>query len=90
MSIDETAMLLSGQMVRNEVGTFYFDQPGSWTDEDGVPARDHLHRIGGPAIIWANSDQEWYLNGQRHREDGPAVSWANGRTEWWVDGVFVK
>lgn len=32
-----------------------------------------LHRHGFPAIIKANGEEEWYLNGERHRIDGPAV-----------------
>ncbi len=86
LSIDETAIVLSGQLVRNKRGTFYFDKPGHWVDEDGWPMWDRLHRLDGPAIIFASGTQEWRLNGQRHREDGPAIIYCNGTQEWWVNG----
>jgi hypothetical protein len=84
--IDETAMLLSGQLVRNEDGTFYFDKPGNWVDENGWHASEHLHRIGGPAIIYAVGNQFWYLNGKLHREDGPAAIWTSGSQFWYFNG----
>lgn len=32
------------------------------------------HRIGGPAVIWKNTEnEEWWFMGKRHRVDGPAV-----------------
>ncbi len=86
MSIDETAWLLSGQMVRNRRGTFYFDQPGSWVNDDGLPIWKHLHRLDGPAALWSDGSQVWYLNGLRHRLDGPAVIYAYGTQEWWANG----
>ena len=46
---------------------------------------NRLHRLDGPAIIWANGDQAWWVNGQRHRLDGPAVICADGDQEWWVN-----
>ena len=27
------------------------------------------HREDGPAVIWADGDKEWWLNGRLHRED---------------------
>jgi hypothetical protein len=64
LSIDETAMLLSGQMVRNEYGTFYFDQPGVWVDKDGWPDYTRLHRIDGTAVIYSTGQQQWYINSE--------------------------
>ncbi len=90
MSIDESAMLLSGQMARNELGTFYFDQPGVWIDKEGHPDGNHLHRTDGPAVIWYYGTQEWWVNGRLHREDGPAVTRVNGHQEWWFNGVRIK
>ncbi len=84
MSIDETAMLLSGQLVRNENGTFYFNQPGNWTDGRGWPDHNRLHRTDGPAAIYASGTRLWYVNGQRHRTDGPAAIWGDGYQEWWI------
>ncbi len=90
MSIDETAMLLSGQMVRNRQGTFYFDQPGNWINEYGYPNEVHLHRKDGPAAVWFDGVQEWRVNGRLHRLDGPAIIGHSGTQEWWVDGKFIK
>ena len=45
-----------------------------------------LHRLDGPAIIYANGDQEWYVEGKRHRLDGPALIRANRDQVWWVEG----
>jgi hypothetical protein len=32
-----------------------------------------LHNPSGPAMIFPNGDQVWYLHGQHHRLDGPAI-----------------
>jgi hypothetical protein len=82
MSIDETAMLLAGQLVRNHCGTFYFDKPGVWTDGRGWPESRRLHRVDGPAIVWADGTQEWWVEGQLHRVDGPAIIYADGDQVW--------
>ncbi len=86
MSINETAMLLSGQLVRNERGTFYFNQPGSWIDSEGWPVHEQLHRTDGPAATWNSGHTEWYVNGNLHRLDGPAVIYPDGYQEWWCNG----
>ncbi len=86
MSIDETALLLSGQMAHNENGTFYFDQPGNWVDESGCPNCIRLHRTDGPAIVWAAGTQEWWVDGQLHREDGPAIIRKSGTKLWYLNG----
>jgi hypothetical protein len=43
------------------------------------------HREDGPAIIYADGEQCWYLNGLRHREDGPAVIRADGTQSWYIN-----
>lgn len=45
-----------------------------------------LHRTDGPALVHANGDREWWVNGKRHRTDGPALVRANGCKEWWFNG----
>ena len=45
-----------------------------------------LHREDGPAIIWADGTQVWWINGNHHREDGPAVIYASGTQVWWING----
>lgn len=32
-----------------------------------------LHRIGGPAIEYADGEKKYYEHGELHREDGPAI-----------------
>ena len=49
-------------------------------------ARGKLHRTDGPAIIYADGDQEWWVNGKPHRTDGPAVIYANGTKLWYING----
>jgi hypothetical protein len=46
---------------------------------------DRLHRIGRPAIEYANGDYEWYFNDTLHRDDGgPAISHTSREMEsWW-------
>ena len=44
-----------------------------------------LHRLDGPARIYANGDQEWWVRGLLHRLDGPAVIYATGTQSWWVN-----
>jgi hypothetical protein len=45
-----------------------------------------LHRKDGPAIIYPDGAQDWYLNGKLHRTDGPAYVGASGYKEWYVIG----
>ena len=47
---------------------------------------DKYHRLGGPAIEFANGDKSWYQNDKRHRLDGPAVEYADGDKYWYTDG----
>lgn len=37
-----------------------------------------LHRTDGPARIFPDGYQAWYLNGKRHRTGGPAIDWEMG------------
>jgi hypothetical protein len=44
------------------------------------------HREDGPAVIWDDGTEEYYLNGKRHRKDGPAVIFPwNGGDQFWLD-----
>ncbi|MCK5016055.1 MAG: hypothetical protein KAS32_03195 [Candidatus Peribacteraceae bacterium] len=45
-----------------------------------------LHREDGPAIIYSNGTQHWFINGERHREDGPAITRIDGSEDWYVNG----
>lgn len=45
---------------------------------EGDPKRGVLHREGGPAVIKANGDQQWWTYNLLHRENGPAIERADG------------
>ena len=93
-STDETEMtdeeltykLLSGEIVKNEIGTYYFIAPGNWFDGNGYSISEKLHREDGPAIELYDGSKFWWLNGNLHREDGPAIEYGNGTKEWWAGG----
>jgi hypothetical protein len=48
---------------------------------------DELHKEDGPAVIWSDGSEFWYLHGQLHRIDGPAIEFPNGYKMWYIDGV---
>ena len=61
-SDDALAELLSLTVEVNQWGaTIYRNQQG------------RLHRVHGPAVIWAGGSKSWYQNGLHHRTDGPAI-----------------
>lgn len=50
-----------------------------------------LHKEDGPAIIWENGGQEWYLYGVRHRgNDLPALIIVGQKKEWWFNGQLHR
>ena len=53
-------------------------------------AEGQKHREYGPAVIWADGSQIWFLNGQKHRVDGPAAIYADGSQEWYTNGKLVN
>ena len=62
-------------------------------DQDSAEWRDsygRLHRLDGPAVIYANGTRMWYIDGDLHRSDGPAVEWADGDREWYVHGELSR
>ena len=40
-----------------------------------VNKKGNPHCLTGPACIWDDSDQEWYVDGKSHRIDGPACEY---------------
>jgi hypothetical protein len=42
----------------------------------------YLHREDGPAQVWSNGTESWWLDGKRHRPDGPARVFADGYLVW--------
>lgn len=49
---------------------------------------NQLHCEDGPAVVWPNGDEYYYINGMLHREDGPAVVRANGTKYWALNGIY--
>lgn len=50
-----------------------------------------LHREDGPAIIWPNGSEFWFLNGVEHREDGPAKTFTDsGAMMWFLNGELQR
>jgi hypothetical protein len=47
------------------------------------------HRADGPAVIYSDGHQEWWLHGKWHRVDGPAVIYPNGPRFWYVQGQEI-
>jgi hypothetical protein len=52
--------------------------------------RGKLHRLDGPAVEFANGDEEWHKNGLLHRLDGPAYITADGHKEWFFEGLLHR
>ena len=88
-SEDLTYKLLTGEIVKNDYGTFYFSEPGNWIDSDSYAIIEKLHREDGPAVEAFNGFKEWWINGERHREDGPAVEQPDGSKYWWLNGKLL-
>ena len=87
---DLTYRLLTGEVVKNHKGTFYFSEPGNWINSNGYPIRNKLRREDGPAAEYANGNNFWYRDGELHREDGPAVEYSNGDTYWYLNGKYSQ
>jgi len=49
-----------------------------------------LHRLDGPAVIWADGPGHWYQNGLLHRLDGPALIYSDGYEAWYKDGQLHR
>lgn len=56
-----------------------------WYNKNGK-----LHRKGGPAIIWADGDEEWWFDDKLHRVDGPAVKLIDGHESWCKNGLLHR
>jgi hypothetical protein len=48
------------------------------------------HNPSGPARVWKDGTQEWFINGRRHRVDGPAVTLPNGETYYYLYDTFLS
>ena len=61
-------------------------------DEQGTTCwykNGELHRLDGPAVIYADGTESWYKNGLLHREHGPAVIHASGYKWFFKNGFEV-
>jgi hypothetical protein len=60
------------------------------TDSNGTiryrNAEDELHNPHGPAIVCANGEKWYFINGKRHNPNGPAIIWANGSKSYYING----
>jgi hypothetical protein len=52
--------------------------------------KNQLHKKNGPAVIYANGTQEWWINERRHRIDGPAYIRSDGYQEWYRNGEWHR
>ena len=86
---DLTYKLLTGEIVKNHRGTFYFTEPGNWIDRNGDPISEKLHREDGPAVEYADGTKYWYRNGELHRVDGPVIEYSTGDTYWYLNGILL-
>ena len=48
------------------------------------------HKTDGPAIVYSDGTQLYYLNGLLHREDGPAVITARGAKMYYINGSLHR
>jgi len=62
----------------------------SETTEYLIKGTNLRHREDGPAAIFRNGKEEWYINGLLHREDGPAIKNPNGDEFWYRHGVLHR
>lgn len=48
------------------------------------------HKINGPAKVWDDGSEEWYINGDCHRTDGPACTYPdNGEQRWYIRDQWI-
>ena len=52
-------------------------------------AQGQVHNEEGPAVIYNDGSQAWYIHGGRHRENGPAGIYADGEKSWRIDGKRI-
>jgi hypothetical protein len=46
--------------------------------------KEQIHRLDGPAIVWADGSEHWYMNGKRNRENGQAIIASNYKHKEWI------
>ncbi len=58
-----------------------YENKTKWFNKEG-----QVHRIGGPAVEYADGDKFWFQNDKRHKLDGPAIELVKGYKEYWIEG----
>lgn len=56
------------------------------TTRGTIRYRNHLgqlHRVLGPAVVWADGTKGWFQSDMRHRTDGPAMEYTSGTKQWY-------
>ncbi len=48
--------------------------------------RGEFHHEDGPAVIYTNGYQAWFINGKLHCEDEPAVIYPDGSKVYYLHG----
>lgn len=51
-------------------------------DKEYRDGNGRYHRVGGPAIEFADGSKYWYQHGNLHRTGGPAVEYPEGSYSW--------
>ena len=65
------------------------------TKSSGLLGQTHVDKFGeyhntkGPAVIFDNGTQMWFLRGRVHREDGPAVIHKDGKIAYYLNDQFI-
>lgn len=52
--------------------------------------KGELHNENGPAVIWSDGAQFWYMNGDLHNENGPAVIHNDDVKFWFVINEHIS
>lgn len=57
-----------------------------------IKGTNKIHREDGPARIWSDGSEEWWINNELHRIDGPAIIYHMKLTRsteyyWYIGGV---
>jgi len=48
--------------------------------------KGEFHNPVGPAAVYSDGTEEYWVNGKLHREDGPAVVYPNGIESYYLNG----
>ena len=53
-------------------------------------ANGKLHNPYGPAKIYSDGSNAYYIHGELHRTDGPAVIWSDDEKYYWVNDNLLS